>query len=209
MGTDLNRDMQTFAIIPAAGRSARMGRAKLLLPWGNHTLIEHVLETWRQGGVDQRVVVVQSADEQLAAICRQAGATICVPSTLLEQMKDSVHAGLRHAEELFHPADEDAWLLAPADLPLLSPTLIRSLIDRYEASRDPIVAPRLPDGRRGHPVLFAWRLAREIPQLSGGVNQLLDRHNVGFVDWQDADAFEDIDTDDDYRRLHNRYDRAD
>jgi CTP:molybdopterin cytidylyltransferase MocA len=37
--------MQTFAIIPAAGRSVRMGQPKLLLPWGQTTLLEHVLAT--------------------------------------------------------------------------------------------------------------------------------------------------------------------
>ena len=31
---------RSFAIIPAAGRSVRMGRQKLLMPWGDATLIE-------------------------------------------------------------------------------------------------------------------------------------------------------------------------
>ena len=35
--------MQTFAVIPAAGRSQRMRQPKLLLPWNHGTLIEHVL----------------------------------------------------------------------------------------------------------------------------------------------------------------------
>jgi molybdenum cofactor cytidylyltransferase len=197
--------MQTFAIIPAAGRSERMGRAKLLLPWGKQTLIEHVLDIWRQGGVDRRIVVVHPDDQELAALCRDTGATVCVPITPPPEMKDSVQAGLALAEELFHPTDNDAWLLAPADLPLLTPRLIGMIIDEHRKSPRPIVAPRLPSGRTGHPVLFCWRLAVEIQLLKGGIHKLLERHPVQYVEWQEADAFVDIDTVDDYHRLHNRH----
>ena len=198
--------MRTYAIIPAAGQSARMGRAKLLLPWGNRSLIEHVLDAWRQGGVDARIVVVHPKDVQLADVCRAAGATVCVPATPPPEMKDSVQAGLTHAKQLFEPADDDAWLLAPADLPLLSAELIRMLIELSSQSKSPIVAPRLPNGRSGHPVLFSWGLSREVGQLTCGVKELLDRHPVKFVEWPDADAFTDVDTLEDYQSLQNRYD---
>ncbi len=46
------------AIVTAAGRSARMGRPKALLPWGGRTLIEH--QCAALGGLAEVVVVVGS-----------------------------------------------------------------------------------------------------------------------------------------------------
>ncbi len=40
-----------FALIPAAGKSARMGRPKLTLPLGGRTVLEHVVTALRRGGV--------------------------------------------------------------------------------------------------------------------------------------------------------------
>ena len=183
-----------------------MGRAKLLLSWAGRTLIEHVLDSWRLGGVDARIVVVHPEDVQLADVCRAAGATVCVPATPPPEMKDSVQAGLSLVKQLFEPADDNAWLLAPADLPLLSASLICMLMEVYSQSKTPIVAPRLPNGRTGHPVLFSWRLSAEVTELRGGVKELLERHRVSFVEWHNADAFADVDTLGEYHHLQNRYD---
>jgi len=42
----------TFAVVPAAGRSSRMGRSKLALPLGDSTVLQVVVETLRNGGAD-------------------------------------------------------------------------------------------------------------------------------------------------------------
>ena len=46
------------AIILAAGQSARMGAFKPLLPFGSQTVIESILQSLRDGGVQTIVVVV-------------------------------------------------------------------------------------------------------------------------------------------------------
>ena len=61
-----------FGVIPAAGRSVRMGEPKLLLPWRDGTLIEHVLAQWLASRVACLTVVVHPEDVELAAICRRA-----------------------------------------------------------------------------------------------------------------------------------------
>ncbi len=182
-----------------------MGQPKLLLPWGQHALIEQVLDSWRQGGVETRIVVVHPEDRQLADVCRAAGATVCLPAAPPLEMKDSVWAALSLASQLFPVADDDAWLLAPADMPFLSADLIRTLVGVYARGESSIIVPRLPSGRTGHPVLFAWRHAFETEQLAQGVNELLLRHSVTYVEWHDAGAFADVDTFDDYRRLQSRH----
>ncbi len=49
-------------IILAAGRSSRMGRPKMLLPWGRTTVLGHLLALWSRLGAHQVAVVCASAD---------------------------------------------------------------------------------------------------------------------------------------------------
>jgi molybdenum cofactor cytidylyltransferase len=51
------------AVILGAGRSARMGRPKLLLPWGKTSVLGHLIEAWRRVGAEQ-IAVVCAADDR-------------------------------------------------------------------------------------------------------------------------------------------------
>jgi molybdenum cofactor cytidylyltransferase len=56
---------RTFAVgvvILAAGRSARMGRPKLLLPWGGTSVLGHLIEQWEALGAKQIAVVWAPGD---------------------------------------------------------------------------------------------------------------------------------------------------
>jgi molybdenum cofactor cytidylyltransferase len=203
--------MRSFAIIPAAGRSQRMGQPKLLLPWGPSTLIEHVLGAWRASRVAQTVIVVHPHDEHLAELSRQCGALVVQPQTPPSEMKVSVRLGLECIERDFHPHSSDAWLLAPADMPGISPFTIDLLIGAYQSGMDRaeparIWAPRSA-GRRGHPVLFPWRLAAEVERLAAdeGINALVARHTIAYLEDADESVIEDLDTPEDYARLRARH----
>lgn len=192
-----------FALVPAAGLSVRMGRPKLLLPWREKTVIETVLSAWRASGVSHVVMTVRAEDVELAALGREAGAETVVVSPPPPDMKASVLAGLDYVARKYQPRPLDAWLLAPADMPLLSSAAIDALLAawRQGGASDEIVAP-CRAGRRGHPVLFAWSLAAAARQLGPeeGLNQLLARHRVREIPVDDEAGFVDLDTPDDYRR---------
>ena len=53
------------ALILAAGASRRMGRPKLLLPWGDTTIIGHLVRQWTAVGVDQVAIVLAANDPVL------------------------------------------------------------------------------------------------------------------------------------------------
>lgn len=201
---------RAFAIVPAAGRSVRMGQPKLLLPWGHSTVIEHVLAAWRASLVDRTVMVVHSEDLELASLGRAAGVDVVVASPPPPDMKDSVLWALRHIAQAYQPHERDAWLLAPADLPMLSAQLIDRVLAAWRPEEQKIVVPR-HGGRRGHPVLFPWSLARAVADLADdeGVNRLLERFPLRELDGDEASAQNDLDTPDDYRRLRDRYGRRD
>jgi molybdenum cofactor cytidylyltransferase len=204
--------MRSFAVIPAAGRSQRMGQPKLLLPWGRTTVIEHVLGAWRASRVVQTVIVVHPDDQPLAELSRQCGALVVQPQTAPSDMKASVRLGLDRIAQESHPHSSEAWLLAPADMPGLAPPTIDRLIGAYLSDLDRVESARIwaprSAGRRGHPVLFPWRLACEVEQLAAdeGINALVARHPIAYLDDADESVIEDLDTPEDYERLRARHD---
>ncbi len=202
---------KSFAIVPAAGRSRRMGQPKLLLHWQNSTIIEHVLTAWQTSCVDQIIVVTHPEDDALRSICRRPGVTVLSANPPPEDMRSSIMRGVDHIRLTFSPQPGDAWLIAPADMPLLSHLAIDALLTAHVPSRPSILQPVLADGDTGHPVLFPWELAREVANLPPdvGVNELLRRHDSKLIACPAAPAAPDIDTPQDFDRLHNRYGRID
>jgi molybdenum cofactor cytidylyltransferase len=148
----------TFAVVPAAGRSRRMGRPKLSLPLGGRTVLDHVLTALRRGGVVRVLVVVGPHVPELVPIAKAAGAEVCQsPDDSPNGMRASVQEGLRWLEERYRPHPDDPWLLAPGDHPALDPAVVRTLLEAWaDRPRESILIPTY-QGRRGHPALFAWR----------------------------------------------------
>ena len=200
------RARQPYAIIPAAGSSRRMGADKLLLPWSDgETILQTVVQAWRQGGVDRVVVIVHPENEALIDHCRGLQAAMIVPDSPPEQMRDSVELGLSHVRDHFAPTNDDLWLMAPADLPTLSPDVIRKVLNEARDSPDAIIVP-VHEGRRGHPAAFPWPLATELAALgqSEGVNALLERHAIKEIECGSAALPQDVDTPEDYRELRKQ-----
>lgn len=201
---------RAFAVVPAAGRSVRMGRPKLLLPWGDdgRALVEVVLAAWRDGGATHTVVTVHPDDTALAAVCRAAGAEVVVPSQPPPDMKASVAAALAYIAERYAPTDADVWLVAPADLPRLAPSVIALLLQTFDPLRPAIWRP-MHAGRGGHPLLLPWSAAAALSQIpvDRGLDYLLEHLSYRTVEAGPACLAADVDTPDDYRRLHDRHDR--
>lgn len=203
-------DFRAFAVVPAAGRSTRMGSPKLLLPWGHDsTLIEQVIAAWRRSPVERVVVTVHPEDSALAEVCRRAGAEVVVPEVPPEDMKTSIRRALEHLARTASPGDDDVWLAAPADVPGLSSSVITRLIASHDPQRPAILRP-LQAGRHGHPALFPWPVAVQVAQLTAaeGLDVLMRRLGTRDLECGANAAPDDVDTPDDYRRLRDRYDRT-
>ncbi len=182
-----------------------MGQPKLLLPWGDSTLVQHVVCNWRASRVEQVIVVLHPDDREIAQHCPGALAAVCEPAPA--EMKDSIRFGLRVAEEMFQAAPPDAWLVAPADMPAIAPEVINTMLAAFEHSLgQPSSSPRIwvahHAGRRGHPALFPWALAAEVATLGPheGLKALVERYPVEFVEVDSGGIFADVDTPEDYER---------
>lgn len=198
---------RSFAVLPAAGESRRMGRPKLLLPWRGSTVIERVLAVWQASDVERIVVVISPADHTLAEVVRGERVDVVIPQSPPPDMKASVLWALDHVERAYQPHSTDAWLLAPADLPHLTPTVINEVLRSYNPQSPAVLVPTLL-GQRGHPVLFPWQMVAEARALRPpeGLNALLRRNSwlaLPCDDVANAKAWQDLDTPEDYQSLAN------
>lgn len=198
--------MQSFAVVPAAGQSWRLGRAKLLLPWRDgRTILETVLSRWMEAKLTAVVVVTPSPQwnaelaQAVAATCRASGAIPIQPDEQPREMKDSVLLAVQHIDRCYNPSDNDVWLLAPADMPSWPSAVVERLLQAATDERVQIAVPTYRS-RRGHPVLFRWKLKRLLEQLgpSEGVNALVHRVGCTELPWGDETILTDLDTLQDY-----------
>jgi CTP:molybdopterin cytidylyltransferase MocA len=196
------RDMATriAAVVLAAGRSTRMGRAKATLPLHEETFLTHIIRTFHAAGVGDIVVVLGHEAETIAQAVRASGlpARVVINSNYDRGQLSSLLAGLAVADQ------SDAILMTLVDVPLVSPSTVRAVIDRYETTKASIVRP-VNGSRHGHPILIDRALFASLRAASDATGaKPIVRANAsteGDVPVDDEGAFCDIDTMDEYRRF--------
>lgn len=198
---DIQRNV---ALVPAAGASRRMGRRKLLLPFAGGTVIGGLVEALVEGGAGEVALVVAPGDEELAAWARERSLALAVNPRPEDGMLSTIRAGLDAVGGTTALAAAGRpVLVAPADLPALSPATVRAVLAALAAGA-PLAVP-IHRGRRGHPLGIAPALLPEIDRLDPavGLRELLDRHAAELreVPVDDRGAIEDVDTPEDYARL--------
>lgn len=199
--------MKTFGLIPAAGKSRRMGRAKLLLPLGERTVLEHVLTAVRSAGVADVLVVVAPDAEALANLATAAGAHVLRLSEDTPDMRSTCLHGLTGIEEHFHPQDEDGWLLLPADHPTVQPEVVRSLLAAAQRNLDKTIIVPTFQNRRGHPTWLRWSHVAAIRAMPSeqGLNAFIRARSAETreLSWPSDEILRDLDTPEDYHQLLN------
>jgi molybdenum cofactor cytidylyltransferase len=199
---------RTFALIPAAGKSTRMGQPKLLLPYGERTILESCVDAVTRGGADAVLVVVAPTSLELAALAQSAGAQVLVLPEETPDMRATVVHGLEWLESSYQPEPGDPWLLVPADHPTLDWTVARDLFEMSRRQPDRSIVVPAFEGRRGHPVLLSWKHVAGIRAMSPdeGLNSFVRRHADQVLEMpvRSAAILEDLDTPEDYARLRER-----
>ena len=194
--------MSSYAIIPAAGLSRRMGEPKLLKTYRDKPLIQHTLEAWCLSKVDRVLVVIREDDRVLETLLQNIGQSLSFKIVLAQappEMKDSFLAGWEHLQESSAMSENDVLLTAPADMPHLSSSIINQLLDFHPQHPNSILAPEY-QGRRGHPALFPYIVAQAVSQLTSeqGLNALWEQFPHQSVAVDTDDSFGDFDTPQDW-----------
>src|SRR5512144_1165841 len=90
-----DREPLITAIILAAGESRRMGRPKMLLPWGGSTVLQTVIAAFRTAGTEEILVVTGAGREQIESSIGASAQTVFNPDFANGEMLSSIQAGLR------------------------------------------------------------------------------------------------------------------
>jgi len=208
-----------------------MGRAKLLLPYGGRTVLEHAATAALESGAGLTVVVLgpeAAAARKVLAETYPGRADLRVVTNpdYLTGQASSLRVGLRAVLDAFPelvaapppgssaagnvppPALPRAVVFCLGDQPLVTAKTVTALIDAYLASLErpgPVVVAPVHAGRRGNPVLIDRRLFPELLALTGdvGARGVLDRHAGAGTLLVPAgpEVLVDLDTPEDYARL--------
>jgi CTP:molybdopterin cytidylyltransferase MocA len=184
-------------IVPAAGRSARMGTPKPLLEVDGEPFVGRAVRVLRAGGCMDVIVVVAAGAAAIRSAAEAAGGRVVEnPGTASEQV-DSVRLALAELP------DAAAAAVLPVDVPYVAAATVEAVLDGWRRSGAPIVVP-MHDGVAGHPILLARSVFAEVLQamLPEGIRSLLDARadRVVTVPVDDAGALVDLDTPADLRR---------
>ena len=156
-------------LLLAAGGSSRLGQPKQLLPYGDGTLLQHVLATACASPLDQLIVAVGGSADQVLESVDLHGAEVVINHSYDEGCSSSIAASL----PLVDPAC-DVLVLMLGDQPGVTAATVCALVQgRGDA---PLAVCRYDDGR-GHPLAFGRAVFGELAKLHGdkAVWKLLER----------------------------------
>jgi molybdenum cofactor cytidylyltransferase len=189
-------DRFVTGLVLAAGGSKRLGTPKQLLPYGDATLLDHVLATARDCAFDQLLCVIGGSAEAIRERVDLNGATVVENQHFGEGCSSSIAAAVTAVDR-----QAGVLVLMLGDQPGVTASTVNTLIENRGDS--PLAACAYEDGR-GHPLAFARSTFAELAALHGdkGVWKLLDRHAGRVVDVPVAGPVpRDADTDEDYHAL--------
>ena len=189
-----------IGLVLAAGKSSRMGRPKMDLPWGNTSVLGAVISAMSAGGLRDVIVVINPLRKPV------------IPDNLpeinlhwienqeaeVEDMLVSIQTGLRAIPDICHYA-----MICPGDQPTIESTTVKVLLDSVTRQTPKLVFPSY-HMRRGHPWMVHRSLWNEILQLNKSDNVRTVLHacekEIFYVNI-DSDPPSDIDTPEEYQRL--------
>jgi molybdenum cofactor cytidylyltransferase len=200
-------------VILAAGRSARMGKPKLLLPWGGTSVLGHLICQWQVLRASQIAVVCAPANVALQAELDRLGFPLenRVYNPAPERgMFSSIQCAARWPG---WPAVLTHWAIVLGDQPHLQRRTLRRVLD-FGAMHPAKVCQPARRGHGRHPVLLPKSVFR---QLAGSTARTLKGflavrvRRIALCELDDPGLDLDIDWPEDYERavlLRNRQARS-
>lgn len=193
------------AVVLAAGKSERMGRPKMDLPWRDTTVIGQVVTTLASSGVDEIIVVTGGASKNVEAALKLLPSELPVRTEFNPYYEDG--AMMSSVERGLHAINDRhlAALLALGDQPQVETAVIRAIIAEFEATSAQLIVPSY-NKHRGHPWLVGrsfWPALlnlNETKTMRDFLNKNADQIHYLLVDT--PSILQDLDTPADYYHYH-------
>ena len=192
-------NVRMTGVVLAAGESRRMGTPKQLLPFGDRTILERVVDTLLAARMEEIIVVLGHLADRVRTVLGDRRVRTVVNETYQQGMLSSVKCGVRAI-----PTDGDAVVLALGDQPQIEQGVVREIIARYREGLAGIVIPRYGE-KKGHPIVIDLHKYRDdiltLPE-GVGLNALMQAHgdDVRLIEVGTEDIIRDIDYREDYDR---------
>lgn len=186
-------------LIIAAGYSSRMNAFKPLLPFGETTALERLIETYEAHGVGHIYVVVGHRHEEIREVLSTHKVHVVYNEDYDQGMFCSIQKGLSAIDKTV-----DAFYMQPVDIPLIKTHTLERVYEAYEREQKGVIYPTFL-GRKGHPPLIAMKYKEEIlaSDGEGGLKKVLEQfaQDAFYVSVYDQAVLMDMDTQDDYQNL--------
>jgi molybdenum cofactor cytidylyltransferase len=184
------------AILLAAGFSSRMHENKLKLPYGQATVMDHVLLELLKSSADE-IIVVHKEDQFFEGVVN------AINDHPEMGMTSSIQTGIKHCSK-----DSNGFMICLGDMVKLCAQDYNKLLSAFKKQTDVdsncIIVPRF-NGQKGNPVIFSSSYHNEIMTHTEteGCRQIIKQHqqHIFWVDMDTDAVLIDIDTPEDYRRL--------
>lgn len=192
----------------AAGKSSRMGKAKLNLPVGNQCLGSMAFHAAMDSKLDATIAVTRKGDslQWLAPFSKKKG-WICLECPQADRGQSaSLKAGVRVADEM----GAAGVVVLLADQPFVTSGMINRLVDDFNSSHNVSYISCSHEGILKPPVLFTRRLFQMLMQLTGdqGARAIIRgemREQGKQIEVANDLHFFDIDTEEDYHFLLKKF----
>ncbi len=194
-------------IILAGGQSRRMGQPKALMPWGDGTLIEQVVETLRPL-VDELIVAVNPHTNTIGVGVKDAPCFRSLNVRVVEDLVPDAHAlgGLYTGLKF---ASHERCFVCSCDAPFLNPDLIRFLVEQVDGYD--LVVPKTRQGLQPLHAIYATSalpaIEEQLRQRQWALSELVGRLRARVVEAEELRrvdptglSFFNLNTPDEYLR---------
>ena len=190
-------------VILGAGASSRMGRPKLLLPWGGTTVIGRLVSQWRELGAGQIAVVRRAEDAALVAELNRLGLPAADHIINPQPERGMFSSIVCAAGWVGWRGEISNWAIVLGDQPHIQTKTLRLVLASSAQNREAICQP-MAGGHRAHPVILPPPAFAGLKNTAAGTLKdflnLATCPNVQCV-INDPGLTLDLDTPEDYKRL--------
>jgi len=173
-----------------------MNRPKLIMPFGDCTIIENVINNIPGGTVEGKIIVLGGWMNEILEVIGKLKVRHCINEDYKKGMLTSVQCGIKAI-----PEDAEAIILFQGDQPGIPSEVTGLLIKGWQETGKGIIIS-VHDGKRGHPILIDKKYFSEINTLNEniGLRELSTRHpeDIHEAETGTKIILRDIDTPEDY-----------
>jgi molybdenum cofactor cytidylyltransferase len=196
------RTFSLGVVILAAGRSARMGKPKLLLPWAATSVLGHLIEQWQALRSRQIAVVCAPGNLPIQAELDRLGfpaENLIINPAPDQGMFSSIRCAVQWPgwqEDLTH------WAIVLGDQPHLQPQTLRQVLD-FSGTHPARICQPARRGHARHPVLLPKTMFRLMADSTAATLRefiAAQPHPAALCELDDPGLDLDIDRPEDYAK---------